>query len=111
MNYRKTKIVATIGPATASRKILKKIIQKGVNVCRINFSHGTHEDHKKVIDSIREINKELGLHTAILADLQGPKIRVGEIENYGFELRANQEITFTTKKCSHVSQIYMHQIN
>ena len=99
MNYRKTKIVATIGPATASRKILKKIIQKGVNVCRINFSHGTHEDHKKVIDSIREINKELGLHTAILADLQGPKIRVGEIENYGFELRANQEITFTTKKC------------
>ena len=96
---RRTKIIATIGPATASRKILKKIIQKGVNVCRINFSHGTHEDHKKVIDSIREINKELGLHTAILADLQGPKIRVGEIENYGFELRANQEITFTTKKC------------
>lgn len=99
MNYRKTKIVATIGPATSSKKMLKKIINKGVNVCRINFSHGTHDDHKQVIDSIREINQELGTHTAILADLQGPKIRVGKIQDYGFELRSNQEITFTTKKC------------
>ncbi len=99
MITRKTKIVATIGPATSSKKMLKKIISKGVNVCRINFSHGSHDDHKLVIDSIREINKELGTHTAILADLQGPKIRVGKIQNYGFELKSNQEITFTTKKC------------
>ena len=66
---RKTKIVATIGPSTDSKEMLKKIITKGVNVCRINFSHGSHEDQKKVINTIREINKELGLFTAILASL------------------------------------------
>ena len=96
---RKTKIVATIGPATSSKEMLKKIINKGVNVCRINFSHGSHEDQKKVVDSIREINKEQGLFTAILADLQGPKIRVGEIKNNGIELINKKEIIFTTKKC------------
>jgi pyruvate kinase len=99
MNTRKTKIVATIGPATSSKKMLKKIILAGVNVCRINFSHGTHKDHKEVINSIREINKEEGLFTAILGDLQGPKIRVGEIENNGIEVKKGQEITFTTTEC------------
>ncbi len=99
MNNRKTKIVATIGPSTASKSMLKKIIKKGVNVCRVNFSHGRHEDHKKVIEHIREINQELGLHTAILGDLQGPKIRVGEIENNGIHLKINDKLTFTTKKC------------
>jgi pyruvate kinase len=79
MNYRKTKIVATIGPATSSKAMLKKIIKAGVNVCRVNFSHGNYEDHEQVIHNIREINTELGTHTAILADLQGPKIRVGKI--------------------------------
>jgi pyruvate kinase len=79
--------------------MLKKIIQGGVNVCRINFSHGDHEGHKKVIENIREINKELGVYTAILGDLQGPKIRVGEIKNNGVELKYNEEITFTTNEC------------
>ena len=99
MNFRKTKIVATIGPATESKKMLKSIISKGVNVCRLNFSHGKHDVLKRIIKDIRDINKELGVHTAILADLQGPKIRVGEIENNGIDLKVNQEITFTTKKC------------
>ena len=70
MNYRKTKIVATIGPATSSKAMLKKIIKAGVNVCRVNFSHGNYEDHEQVIHNIREINTELGTHTAILADLK-----------------------------------------
>ncbi len=99
MNQRKTKIVATIGPATASKEMLRKIIAEGVNVCRINFSHGTHADHKSVINYIKEINKEEGIYTAILADLQGPKIRVGEIENNGVELKNEDEIIFTTTKC------------
>jgi len=96
---RKTKIVATIGPSTDSKEMLKKIITKGVNVCRINFSHGSHEDQKKVINTIREINKELGLFTAILADLQGPKIRVGKMKNNGVELINNHELIFTTIEC------------
>lgn len=99
MSYRKTKIVATIGPSTDSKEMLERIIDKGVNVCRINFSHGTHENHKKVINRIREINKEKGVHTAILGDLQGPKIRVGEIENNGIELHNGEEIILTTKEC------------
>ena len=76
----KTKIIATIGPSTSSKEILKKIIIAGANVCRINFSHGTHDDHLLVIKAVRELNNELGIHTAILADLQGPKLRVGSVE-------------------------------
>ncbi len=95
---KKTKIVATIGPATSSKKMLLQIIEAGVNVCRINFSHGSHEDHLKVIERVSEINKENGYHTAILADLQGPKIRIGEVENGAVEITAGEEITFTTEK-------------
>jgi pyruvate kinase len=99
MNIRKTKIVATIGPATASKEMLRKIIKAGVNVCRINFSHGSHEEHMQVINNVREINKEEGLFTAILGDLQGPKIRVGEIKNNGVEVVNGQEITITSTPC------------
>ena len=96
---RKTKIVATIGPATESKEMLRKIINTGVNVCRVNFSHGSHEDHKKVIDNIRAINKEQGLYTAILGDLQGPKIRVGKIKDNGVELKNGEEIIIISKEC------------
>ena len=77
---RKTKIIATIGPATSSKKKLQSLIEKGVTVCRLNFSHLSHDEAKKIISKIKEINQEIGFHTAILADLQGPKIRVGEFE-------------------------------
>ena len=73
----KTKIIATIGPSTQSRDMLRRLVIRGVNVCRINFSHSTHQQAKEIIDNIKSINKELHTHTAILADLQGPKIRVG----------------------------------
>jgi len=99
MDIRKTKIVATIGPATESKEMLRKIIKAGVNVCRINFSHGTHEGHEKVIDNVREINKEEGLYTAILGDLQGPKIRVGKIKDNSIKVVNGQEITFTSTEC------------
>ncbi|MDA9612201.1 pyruvate kinase [Flavobacteriales bacterium] len=93
---RKTKIIATIGPATSSKEILKKIISKGVNVCRLNFSHLSHDDAKEIISNIKEINQELHVHTAILADLQGPKIRVGEFKN-PINLVKGNEVIFSTK--------------
>ncbi|GEQ84968.1 pyruvate kinase [Patiriisocius marinistellae] len=76
-NQKKTKIVATLGPATADREILKKMILAGVNVFRVNFSHANYENVKEVIATIRDLGKELETSTAILGDLQGPKLRVG----------------------------------
>ena len=73
---RKTKIIATIGPSCSKLPVLKKMIQKGVNVCRLNFSHLSHERAKEIISSVKTINQELSVHTAIMADLQGPKIRI-----------------------------------
>ncbi len=106
---KKTKIVATIGPATSSKKMLKQIIEAGVNVCRINFSHGSHEDHLQVIKRVAEINKENGYHTAILADLQGPKIRIGEVENGAVEITAGEKITFTTSKTTgNAKKVYIN---
>ena len=96
MNKRKTKIVATIGPVTSSKENLVKLISSGVNVCRLNFSHGTHEEHIEVITNIREADKELGTHTAILGDLQGPKIRIGEVKDDNIELVPGAKIIITT---------------
>ena len=93
---RKTKIIATIGPATSERSVLKRIIEKGVNVCRLNFSHINHEDAKEIISTIKSINQELNVHTAILADLQGPKIRIGKLER-PLKIKSGQELIFTTK--------------
>jgi pyruvate kinase len=97
--FNRTKIVATIGPACSSKEKLKELILAGVDVCRINFSHGSHEDHLEVIKKIKEINKELWVHTAILADLQGPKLRIGVMENDGADLKSGDSITVTTEKC------------
>ena len=78
--YNRTKIVATMGPASSPKETLLAMIKAGVNVCRLNFSHGKAEDHKKVIDTIREINEQYKTNIGILADLQGPKdpYRVGK---------------------------------
>jgi pyruvate kinase len=95
----KTKIVATIGPSSSSPEVLKELIESGVNVCRINLSHGDYEGHKKIIRSIREISRDLGVHAAILVDLQGPKLRIGDIADKKVELTAGQNITFTTHEC------------
>lgn len=101
---KKTKIVATMGPACAEKSILKEMILKGVNVCRLNFSHGEHAIHNEVIKTVREINDELGLNVAILADLQGPKIRIGEVENNAIELINGAEIIFSIVKCVGTAQ-------
>lgn len=99
MKTRRTKIVATLGPASTSYEQIKGLISEGVNVCRLNFSHGKHEVVKAMIDTIRKIDSELGTHTSILGDLQGPKIRVGEMENNGVELIDGAEIIMTSTKC------------
>ncbi len=94
---RKTKIIATIGPATANKSTLKKIISKGVNVCRINFSHISHDKAKEIISLIKTVNQELNVNTAILADLQGPKIRIGELSR-PIKIKTGEELVLTTKK-------------
>jgi pyruvate kinase len=94
----RTKVIATLGPATSTKEVLTNLIKAGVDVCRVNFSHGAYADHANVINIVREINEEFGFHTAILADLQGPKLRIGEVENNGVMLETGQDLTFTTKK-------------
>ncbi|GFD72475.1 pyruvate kinase [Tenacibaculum mesophilum] len=95
---KKTKIVATLGPATNTKEILANMAAAGVNVFRINFSHADYEVVKERIRQIREINDERGYNVAILADLQGPKLRVGVMQE-GVELEAGDTFTFTTEKC------------
>ena len=93
---KKTKIVATIGPATSSFEMLQAIINEGVDVVRLNFSHGAHEDHASVIEHVRKINDASINKVAILADLQGPKLRIGEVENNGVELKDGEKIIIST---------------
>ncbi len=100
----KTKVIATLGPASSSREVLEQMITAGVDVCRINFSHGSYDDHAAVIHTIRQINAERGFHTAILADLQGPKLRIGEVENNGVQLNAGDDVVITTDKCVGTAQ-------
>ena len=98
ITYNKTKIVATVGPASSTKEMLRKLIINGVDVFRLNFSHGTHELHLAVIQSIKELREELGVYVSILQDLQGPKIRVEEVENNGVEIKEGDLITITTEK-------------
>ena len=93
---KRTKIVATIGPSSSSKDILNEMISSGMNVCRINFSHGSYSDHARVIQSVRELNEELNTNVAILADLQGPKIRTGEMQEGGVELEVGASILIQT---------------
>lgn len=91
---KKTKIVSTLGPATSSKEMIEKLFLSGVNVFRVNFSHGEHETHGQVIKNIREIEEKHKRPIAVLADLQGPKFRVGKFENGEVELEIGQKFTF-----------------
>src|ERR1700742_301522 len=99
LSYNRTKIVATMGPASTNKDILLAMIKAGVNVCRLNFSHGRPEDHQKTIDTIREINEQHKTNEAILADLQGPKIRNGLGKDGGIHLVNGTQINITTHEC------------
>ncbi len=96
---KRTKIVATLGPASANKEVLLSLIRAGVDVCRLNFSHGSQEVHQQVINTIKEINKEYNTNVGILADLQGPKIRIGLVKEGGIILKNGTHIKITTKEC------------
>src|ERR1700712_1664721 len=94
----RTKIVATVGPACDTYDKLLDLVRAGVNVFRLNFSHGAHEDKARIIEHIRKINLTEPYNIAILGDLQGPKLRVGEIENGSIDVAAGDILTFTNVK-------------
>jgi len=94
----KTKIVATVGPACSSTAMLKKLIFAGVDVFRLNFSHANYDTYDRVIKDIHDLNEKLETHVAILADLQGPKIRIGEVAPEGIVLDDGRSIIFTSEK-------------
>lgn len=104
----KTKIVATVGPACDTYDGLLTLVKAGVNVFRLNFSHGSHEDKARIIEYIRQINKTEPYTVAILADLQGPKLRVGEIENNALPLKKGDILTFVNEKLvGNMEKIYV----
>jgi pyruvate kinase len=108
----RTKIVATVGPACDTYEKLLGLVRSGVNVFRLNFSHGTHEDKQKIIEHIRKINSTEPYNIAILGDLQGPKLRVGEIENNALEVKEGDVLTFTNEKVvGNMEKIYVSYPN
>jgi len=96
--FNRTKIVATMGPATADVNTLEAMFNEGLDICRINFSHGDYDAVLSTVNNIRELNKKLNRHVGILADLQGPKLRIGLIKNNLAQLENGKEITITTKE-------------
>ena len=99
MKFKKTKIIATLGPASSSKEMIKKLIKSGVDVLRVNFSHATHDEVERIVDDVNGLRKELSSNVTLLADLQGPKIRIGELEN-DIELKKNQSLSI----CSNLSE-------
>ncbi len=96
----RTKIVATIGPGSRSPAILRKLIEAGVDMFRLNFSHATHEEHSAVLADIRTLSRDLGQHVAILQDLCGPKIRLGPIPGDMVRCLLGEEFTLVTERTS-----------
>lgn len=91
-----TKIIATIGPSCETEEMLEKLFKEGADMARLNFSHGSHNWHNKVITTIRKIEEKISKHIDIIADIQGPKIRIGEMPEIGFELRKGKIIIIDT---------------
>lgn len=96
--YNRTKIVATMGPATADPAVLEQMFSAGLDICRINFSHGNYDAVKENVGHIRAINKTRNTHIGILGDLQGPKLRIGEVQDNAVELVEGQELIITTQE-------------
>ena len=94
---RKTKIICTLGPSSESEEKLREIMLAGMNVARFNFSHGSHEEHKKRFDRVMKISGELGLQIATLLDTKGPEIRLKDIEGGKTVLESGQTFTLTTE--------------
>ena len=104
---RRTKIVATIGPATQSEEIITDLIKAGVTTFRLNFSHGDHKDHAARIKTIREVSKKLDIDIGILQDLQGPKIRLGRFKDGPVKVKKGDKFTLTSNEveCTNTMQM------
>ena len=97
---RKTRIIATLGPATNNRHMITRLLEAGVNIIRLNMSHGSHDDHRQSFDLVRRVARKLRMEVAIFCDLCGPKIRVGLLEHGEMQLKARAEVIVTTRKLS-----------
>ena len=107
-DHQNTKIVATVGPACSSPEMLHKLMHAGVDVFRLNFSHGSHADHEEVIHRVLKLNEEHNVNIGILVDLQGPKIRVGKMKDETLELKQGDVLTFVNEEClGTMEKIYM----
>ncbi|HSN64992.1 MAG TPA: pyruvate kinase, partial [Fusibacter sp.] len=95
---RKTKIVCTIGPASEAKEVFKELVKNGLNVARLNFSHGSHEEHLTRINMIKEVREELKTPIAILLDTKGPEIRTGKFKEPVYTLVEGQEFTLTVEE-------------
>ena len=94
---KKTKIICTIGPASSSEAVIEKMLLAGMNVARFNFSHGTHEYHKKLIETFRTVRDRMKMPAAVLLDTKGPEIRIGEMENGSAMLKKGSKFTLTVE--------------
>ena len=104
---KKTKIVCTLGPASRDEKVLEKMLLNGMNVARLNFSHGSHEYHKETIELFRKVRDKLQIPAAVMLDTKGPEIRLGDFENKEVTLSKGDLFTLTTKNILHI-KIYLH---
>ena len=102
---RKTKIVCTLGPSSSDEKTLRDMLEAGMNVARLNFSHGTHEGHGKTIDLFRKVRDELGVPAAVLLDTKGPEIRTGNFVRGEEILKDGQKFTLTTREVEGTTEI------
>src|SRR5574344_2368772 len=96
MIFRKTKIICTLGPAVDSDDIVRSLMLSGMNVCRLNFSHGSYEEHQQRIDRVKRLREELNLPVALLLDTKGPEIRTGCFENGKLHLEEGDKVVITT---------------
>ena len=111
-SHQRTKIVATLGPASRDIETLKRLVRAGVDVFRLNFSHSNHEVHAETIARVEAVNNELGTHVGILADLQGPKLRVGTVQEGGIQLSPGDELVFTNEECvGDKNRVYMNYVH
>ncbi len=95
---KRTKIVCTIGPASHDRHVLEEMIKNGMNVCRLNFSHGSYDDHRKMVRAIRAVSRALGKEVSLLQDLQGPRIRLGELPKEGVEVSKGDKVALVAER-------------
>lgn len=105
MHKKRTKIVCTLGPASESLEVIRKMVEEGMTVARLNFSHGTHENHEMLIKNVRRVEQETGEAIAIIQDVQGPKIRVGILPRDGVELKIGEKVVFDTASFDYKSGV------